>query len=252
MDETAPLCESCGYALSGLPESAACPECGRLVSSSLPAARPGTPWQRRSNPATWFRTMWCVLRHPKRTFQELRIARGTTLLLVINLVIAGLAIADPWVGALAGDPARGAWRLRQGSDAVRHLVTLAVEGAIVAVVLFALTYVEYAGIRFFARTRGWRLTNAAAWQICAHASVGWILSGVLAIVSLAAMFTLVNLFGLAPTGEIDLNPSIPGKTGVYGLVGVAAPAAGYFAGLLVFEILVHAGVRQCKYAARAE
>jgi hypothetical protein len=43
-----PLCEACGYNLTGAELGGRCPECGEAVLASLgPGVRPGTPWQQR-------------------------------------------------------------------------------------------------------------------------------------------------------------------------------------------------------------
>ena len=55
---TALLCESCGYEIGGLRKSGACPECGRPIARSVPDARRGSPWQRRSSLFTLAETNW--------------------------------------------------------------------------------------------------------------------------------------------------------------------------------------------------
>lgn len=250
--DAAILCEACGYPLGGLSPEMNCPECGRCVAASLPSARPGSPWQMRPGLFAWVRTGWGLLRRPSATFAAIRIVPGGVGLLAINLILAGFVIADPWVGVFVGDPARGpapAWG--DLGHAARHGVVLLAETLAVALVLFGLTYVEYAGIRFISRLRGWRLTKAAAWQVCAHASVGWIASGVFALLILAGLQAAVVFFGVAPHGTVDFNAGVPGVTRIGPLIGIGGPALGYLAGLLVFEFLVHRGVRACKYAAAA-
>lgn len=57
-----PLCEACGYNLTGVTNEGRCPECGEPVADSLdPGARPGTPWERRREVGRW-RAWWrCCL-----------------------------------------------------------------------------------------------------------------------------------------------------------------------------------------------
>ena len=53
-----PLCENCGYNLTGADASGVCPECGEGVADSIgPGARPGAPWERRRR-IGWVRAWW--------------------------------------------------------------------------------------------------------------------------------------------------------------------------------------------------
>ena len=170
-------------------------------------------------------------------------------LLVINTLIAAAFLIDPWVGVIVGDPARSA-RMRGGLDgwAVVAGMWLA-EVLLAAAVLWLLTGIEHAGIRFFARRRGWRLTPEAAWQVCCHASVGWVLVGVLPLLVLGGLQAVLRVFHAAPSnwGRVPVLGGITWSNIWYG--GSLLLAMG--AGLLVFEWLVHVGVRKCRYAATA-
>lgn len=44
-EETALLCEKCGYIISGIPADSSCPECGQLISQSLPHNRRPPLWE---------------------------------------------------------------------------------------------------------------------------------------------------------------------------------------------------------------
>lgn len=234
------LCESCGYTLDGLPTLGACPECGRGISLSLPASRLGSPWQSDRTVRSWVRTNYLMLRRPAAVFDLLRVDR-THLhsLLLVNLLLAGGLLAAPWVGTLIGDPARGArgsaWLSRNGQFALSLAAgTIGIGG-----VLLALTAIESLGVRFFGKRRGWRITPDVAWQVCAHASVGWVVAAVLTILALVVWLNL-SYFGLG--GWMT-------RRGGWGDLGLAAvPVAGFLAGMLVFEILVYRGVRRCRYA----
>src|SRR5688572_22403275 len=64
-DQYTLLCEGCGYPLETIPQEGSCPECGRLIKSSLASARTGSAWQRRPGIGSWFATAWRVLARPK-------------------------------------------------------------------------------------------------------------------------------------------------------------------------------------------
>jgi hypothetical protein len=249
MNDSHPLCETCGYDLAGTPPSGACPECGRPAAASSPQARPGTAFQRRPGLWSWVTTNWHTLTKPVRTFSQLRIhPRGVVVLMGANLWLAGACLADPWVGTVIGDPARAARDLTEPRQLALYGLMWLAWGLAAGLLLLGLTAIEYAGVRFFAARRGWRLTRAAAWQVCAHASVGWILCGASAIAILAAIQACVRLFRLPLGGVVNLGTVRIDTADVLLLGG---PLLGYAIGLLVFETLVYRGVRACRYAARA-
>ena len=86
-----------------------------------------------------------------------------------------------------------------------------------------------------AGTRGWRLTPAAAWQVVAHATVGWIVMGFTSWLGLLFLPVL-----------LPLSESVGGTLG--SAISGAGPLAGALLGLLVFELLVWHGVRECRFA----
>jgi hypothetical protein len=251
MDETTLLCESCGYGLAGLPETSACPECSRPIASSLPASRHGSPWQQSPGPFSWARSSWLAIRHPRRLFAQIRIEPSHAhRLLAINLLLASAAMVGPWTGTFIGDPARAARGVGGWREPVALIFTPLAEVVAVALILLILTWIEQRGIRFFAARRGWRLTKPAAQQICAHASIGWLLCGLLSLLFLATLFSLARLFGLSPGGVLDLRPYVDLSFHWGDLVPLLGLGGSYFLGMLAFELLVYAGVRECRYAAR--
>lgn len=249
MDETTLLCETCGYGLAGLPAWAACPECARPISTSLPASRPGTPWQRGPGLFSWLSSSWMALRHPRRLFSMLRVERQhASRLRWINLVLAAAVMVAPWTGAFIGDPARAARGVGGWREPVAMIFTPLAEVLLVALILFVLTWIEERGIRFFAARRGWRLTAPAAAQICAHASIGWLLCGGLSMLFLATLFSVTRVFGVSPSGALDLRPYVEVTLHWSQVVPLVGLGGSYFLGMLAFELLVCAGVRECRYA----
>lgn len=235
------LCESCGYAIAGLPESGNCPECGTPILQSLPEARTGSAWQTWTHARTpaplaaWLSTSWRTVRHPGASFRTLRAdIRGVVSLLAINLVLAGVFLALPWPGALVFDPARGS---RGAAGVVLQFVSLLALTIFAAAVLLLLTWVECVGIRFFAARRAWCLTPAAAWQVCAHASVGWLAAGPCVWAALLLTSTLAGN-----------TQTIFGIVSVHDLIGGGLVFTAVLLGMLAFEVLVYLGVRQCRFA----
>lgn len=249
MEDNALLCERCGYPLGGLPAEGMCPECGLPARESSPDRRPGSPWQQGPSARSWLVTNWGTLRHPGDRFRAgMCETRRSRWLLVVNCTLTGLLTALPWTGVLIGDPSRGA----SGPLApVLSVAMLLVWTLIVGAIVFALTMVEHAGIRFFAARRRWRLSRAAAWQVCGHASAGWLVAPVAAMAVLVALTTAVRFFGLSMAGVVrlrlgslfDLGAVSVGQLVSAGLLGASA-----LAGVLVFETIVYVGVRACRFA----
>jgi hypothetical protein len=234
------LCETCGYVIQGLPLEGNCPECGVPIERSLPANRDGSAWQRRPSIGTWISTNYSMLRRPVQVFEQLRVdGLHRWSLLLINVFVAATLLSLPWTGVLIGDPARAA---RTAPAWIRSLIfarSLSAQVLAVAAALFVLTAIEAAGIRFFGTRRGWRITRNVAWQVCTHASVGWIVAAVLTLLALIVWLN-ISYFGLASWLE---------RKGTWGTVIFAAvPASGFLAGLLVFESLVYLGMRRCRFA----
>ncbi len=80
--ELNPLCDACGYDLTGIAMEGRCPECGQSVVLSLrPEARPGPPWwQRRSLGwwAAWRQTGESAMYAPLRLGRLLRVREPRT------------------------------------------------------------------------------------------------------------------------------------------------------------------------------
>jgi hypothetical protein len=110
---------------------------------------------------------------------------------------------------------------------------------LVVVAFWVLTWTETLGVRFFGRRRGWRVTWPIALSVCAHASVGWAIGGVL--------YAWVPLTRGVMWWALDRVPEPP-ASGIALSYAVMAPVAGLFIGMLVFETLVYVGVRENRFA----
>lgn len=91
-----PLCETCGYDLTGSDAQGRCPECGTPVADSLqPDRRIGPPWEQRRSLKLW--PAWCetagLIWRPDQLGRTLHVGEGPTdhrSFLSMTLVIAGI------------------------------------------------------------------------------------------------------------------------------------------------------------------
>jgi hypothetical protein len=97
------------------------------------------------------------------------------------------------------------------------------------------TAVECRGIRFFGARRRWRVDERVGWNICAHAAIGWTFAGFVAI------GTVIFVFMLRTIPDVR-HASVGADTLMAGLW------ISWLIGMLIFEVLVYLGVRQCTYA----
>jgi hypothetical protein len=229
LPESTRLCESCGYVVEGLPLGTVCPECATLVPTSRDARRPGTPWQQRRNLAHWVVTSLLMFVAPRAASSAMRIDRGTSeSLLICNLSLATTLNTCAVAHALAKKPGR--FEVFGLADVVAYALAAAIMWIVLFWMVSILTVVEQRGIRFFGKSRSWRITRNVALVVVAHAAVGWVIGGCLMLAASLLTTTRYVVIGreYVSTGWIL--------------------AAGFFLGLLVFETLVFLGVRQCRFA----
>lgn len=239
-DEFTLLCERCGYVVDGLPRDGPCPECGTPIADSHPDRRPGSPWQQRAGFASWLRTGILMMRHPVRAWAVVRIESTCVGWAQVNRGIAAALIAVVTsarvMRGLIGPDAPAPW-----SWCVWVLAWLVLT-FLFAVLLRVLTAIEHRGVRFFGARRGWRVTHTVADTVCAHASVGWLVAGVL--FGAGAVFVDSGLARqvTAAIGRPILTPTP--------WLRYLPPGLGFLAGMLVFEFLVYFGVRHNRFANR--
>lgn len=234
-DQTALLCEHCGYVLDGLEDRTSCPECGVPIARSLPSARTGTPFQ---NDPTWrglARQCAMLARRPGSLFGHARIGHSSDAsLLFRSIAAASFAACAPTYALLIAASARG----DNEELLIAGTLLACLMWGLLNVLLYTLTAIERAGITFFATRHGWRVPRPVAQMICANAAPGWIAAGVLFTLGLFAVPAMMRL-------ARDLPP--PWQTWA-AAAAASLPLMGFVAGMIVFETLVFIGVRRCRYA----
>jgi len=240
-DPFAFLCEACGYHLAGIADMPACPECGTPISDSLPARREGSPWQKRRSIASALATDWALLRHPIRFWRVVRLHKPiSTGLLIANITLSALI---PTLALTL------VMRLPTHRLNFAYLPFFFMGGVLIYTVLSA---VEFLGLPFFAARRGWRVPIDAAFVIIAHASAGWLISGV----GVALAYLAHNLLQTyAPA--FASKPLVGGVGGVGGGGGfspanmlLVAHFVLFLVGVVAFSLLSGAGWQALRFANR--
>lgn len=205
------------------------------MAESWPERRPGSLVQRRPGVAgAWFWSNLEVVLRPRRVFRRARIdPRSSARFFAINV---GVVAAANVIGYSVA--ARRMWL-----DATLVLLVGIAGG------LILLTWMETLGLRLMARaqSRRWRVTPDVAWTVAHHASVGWLLGGVLMlcvwVTDPAGRLLDVEWFNTMLYRRLGRTASdlyVPMR-----LVQVCVPP---LLGLLAFETLAFIGVRRCRFA----
>jgi len=180
----------------------------------MPAARPGSPWQRRAGLRPLFATWWEVLRRPRAVWSEVGVLpRPAASLLLATLTAAAL------LPALALMIPSRKWGTTSGVYTLANFFG-------VWFVMLALTSVEFTGIRFFGARRGWRITPAVALVICAHAATGWLVGGA----------------GVALAWLVGANTLLVSDTVLWALI-----AAFFLGGMCLYSLLAGAGFHALRF-----
>jgi hypothetical protein len=132
-----------------------------------------------------------------------------------------------------------------------YVLSTAVQACLAAAVLLGLTYAGMMAVRALGRARQWRLTGRAAWNVACHASVGWLLAGLLPLFFLAIWYTIGTLLKIPVPGSIAPRPgglNISWQTAI----GAGAPVLGFGLGCALFLSRLVTGARLCRFAANPQ
>lgn len=221
-----PICERCGYAITGLDTNGDCPECGLSLLESQPERRVGSAWQQRISVANWYRTLATLIRSPRSQFVRIRVdARRCASLTHVNIAIASLLLAITPAAMISLQYGAVAPNFGLTDRFLTDAFAFAISWFTGFWLLWLLTRIEWFGIRLIGRQRAWRVTSTVATAVCAHASFGWIAAGVLSLTGLG-VGTLIGSWYMP----------------------VLLSVVGFGVGLLAFEWLVYLGVRCCRFA----
>lgn len=240
LDPALILCENCGYDIGSLEQRLSaqpdlkCPECAKPIAESLPKHRTGSPWQVHATPLSWLTTGAAVLRHPIRVWRTVRPGQGRLQALMwLNLLVAAFAF-----GALVRTDRHVRW-----NDGLEWYIGVPLTSSPILLALVALSLIEWGGIRFFGRRRGWRRAGKTALAVVAHAAVGWCIgpfAGALAWITARAV-------GWKGWGTIRVSHSANWGPG-YSMYPELSQAVAVVTSLLAFVTLSYLGFRAMRFA----
>ncbi|MEM6332796.1 MAG: hypothetical protein AAF823_05590 [Planctomycetota bacterium] len=222
-------CEGCGYPIGGMALDAGCPECGQRVGDADPRRRDGPAWAKQRSASAWLATLIALTTRPRATYRALDFTGSATPARLFLLSCVVLCWINPATlhGLRIGDPR---W----------------VAGGIFASkALLALTYLDVLAVSCLMRVRGWSLGPGRVERVAAYAAPGWVVG--------MGLLTAAWLAGQPVTPmTLGLGVSWAGLARSSAWVGPAALAVGLGVLLLPFEGLMYLGLRQCRFANRAE
>lgn len=241
------LCERCGYIIEGLPETGACPECGRPIAESLPERRDltvATGWL-----GSVYRNAARTIRHPFRTLDRTPIHENVihaglwTRIHAATWIGASLAVSSIALGVLDDNEPYG---LAIGL-AVMMIIGL-VGGTLVFLLIQLLTWIEVRGLVLFGKQRGSRITLNVARTTCAHGSAGWLIASIgFALTATTASLTW-GLFAGWKQHDGYRSPTLPGWGWAVVETSPLVALAWIAIGFLFFETFAWLGLRRLRFA----
>lgn len=181
------------------------------------------------------RTALGMVCRPGRVFRAARVEGWRSVRRVaLNSVLAGAAFVVPRQVASLWAPSGG---LPSAAQVVEAVVVLVVTALIVSV----LTAIEGVGLWHFGRRRRWRVRPGVSATVCAHASLGWVIGGLIAGLGYAEQLWwpsevfIVRAFNGARLAEIDLAVLL-------------WMGPGWLIGFALFEVWAYVGFSAMRFA----
>ena len=191
-------CAWCAYDLDGIAPDGACPECGIPIERSVRFLDAGSPWQIRRGLRGFMRTARAVLFRPRSTMRRLHPGSGdnTLALCAITIGVYGISYGQWLVDS-------GTDRFRRPAGSVADFLLVLLQASVMAIPLSVIgvlvvmlqLYLIDALVRRIATRRRPKTTETHARQIQDHATLGFMLWGILTGIAAAAGCALVSSRG---------------------------------------------------------